>query len=80
MSDPNNPDQFNIERFGPYRLYTAASLLPSWDRSIPIEDKASWRDPKVAEGYQAAAVASDPTSASRNPPSFRAPSCTSWGR
>lgn len=72
MAGPNNPDQFNIERFGAYRLNTAASLLPS--RSIPVEDKVAWHDPKVAEAYQAAAVASDPTSASRNPPSFRAPS------
>ena len=74
MADPSNPDQFNIKRFGAYRLNTAASLLPSWDRSIPIKDKAAWRDPKVAEAYQAAALASDPTSRSRNPPSFRAPS------
>jgi len=73
-ADPNNPGQFNKARFGSFRLNAAASLLPSWDRSIPIEDKAVWRDPKVAEAYQAAALASDPTSASRNPPSFRAPS------
>ncbi|MEY9324709.1 alpha/beta fold hydrolase [Sinorhizobium fredii] len=73
-ADPNNPDQFNIKRFGAYRLNTAASLLPSWDRSIPVENKAAWRDPKVAEAYQAAAIASDPTAVSRNPPSFRAPS------
>lgn len=74
MADPNKPDEFHVKRFGAYRLNTAASLLPSWDRSIPVEDKATWRDPRVAEAYQAAALASDPTSASRNPPSFRAPS------
>ncbi|PJR13253.1 alpha/beta hydrolase [Sinorhizobium meliloti] len=74
IADPNNPGLFHVEQFGAYRLSTAASLLPSWDRSIPLEDKAAWRDPKVAQAYQAAAVASDPTSASRNPPSFRAPS------
>ncbi|TCU23788.1 alpha-beta hydrolase superfamily lysophospholipase [Rhizobium azibense] len=73
-ADPGNPDQFNTRRFGAYRLNTAASLLPSWDRSIPVEDKAAWRDPKVVQAYQAAAVASDPTSGTRNPPSFRAPS------
>ncbi|WP_234781855.1 alpha/beta fold hydrolase [Sinorhizobium saheli] len=55
-------------------MNTAASLLLSWDRAIPVDDKAAWRDPWVAEAYQAAAVASDPTSPSRNPPSFRAPS------
>ncbi|KOF22368.1 alpha/beta hydrolase [Ensifer adhaerens] len=73
-ADPSNPDLFNIQRFGAYRLNTAASLLPSWDRSIPVEDKAAWRDPRVAKAYQGAALASDPTSGSRNPPSFRAPS------
>ncbi|ABD88287.1 alpha/beta hydrolase [Rhodopseudomonas palustris] len=73
-ADPNDPGRFNVQRFGAYRLNTAASLLPSWDRSIPIEDKAAWRDPKLAEAYQAAALASDPASASRTPPSFRAPS------
>ena len=74
MSDPNDPDRFNTERFGTYRLSTADSLLPSWDRAIPVEDKTTWRDPEVAAAYQRAALASDPTSQSRNPPSFRAPS------
>lgn len=74
MSDPNDPDRFNTERFGAYRLNTADSLLPSWDRAIPVEDKTAWRDPAVAAAYQQAALASDPTSQSRNPPSFRAPS------
>ena len=49
------------------------SLLASWDRSIPLEDKAQWRDPAVADAYVAAALASDPTSSTRTPPSFRAP-------
>ena len=74
LSDPNDSDRFNTARFGAYRLNTADSLLPSWDRAIPVEDKAEWRDPEVAEAYQQAALASDPTSESRNPPSFRAPS------
>lgn len=74
LADPNAGDRFNTERFGAYRLNTADSLLPSWDRAIPVEDKTEWRDPEVAEAYQQAALASDPTSASRNPPSFRAPS------
>jgi len=74
MSDPDNPDRFNFERFGAYRFSTAASLLPSWDRAIPIDEKSQWRDPKVAEAYQQAALASDPASQSRTPPAFRAPS------
>ncbi|MER8748380.1 alpha/beta hydrolase [Mesorhizobium sp. M1050] len=73
-ADPADRTRFNVAKFGAYRLNTAASLLPSWDRSIPIEHKADWRDPAVAEAYQEAALASDPTSAQRNPASFRAPS------
>ncbi len=48
--------------------------LPSWDHSIPLEEKTQWRDPAVAQTYVAAALASDPTSQTRTPPSFRAPS------
>lgn len=74
LEDPEHPGRFNAEEFGAYRLSTAESLFGSWDRSIPLEDKSEWRDPKVAEAYAAAALASDSTSASRAPPSFRAPS------
>jgi pimeloyl-ACP methyl ester carboxylesterase len=74
MADPNNPDRFNAARFGAYRLNTAASLLPSWDKSIPLDDKSAWRDPAVVEAYQQAALASDATSSARNPAAFRAPS------
>ena len=33
-----------------------------------------WRDPAVAAAFVREALASDPTSATRNPPSFRSPS------
>ncbi len=71
---PNDSGRFNIERFQNYRLNPAASLLAGWDRSIPIENKADWRAPVVAEAYVEAALASDSTSFEREPPSFRAPS------
>lgn len=74
LSDPDNPDRFNIDRFRSYRLNAADGLLPGWDRSIPIDDKSAWRDPAVAEAYVEAALASDSTSGDRSPPSFRAPS------
>ncbi|MGC7097399.1 alpha/beta fold hydrolase [Amycolatopsis lurida] len=70
--DPNRPGEFN-DALGGYRLSTAAELLPSWDNGIPVEDKSEWRDPQVAAAYQRAALASDPTSGDREPPSFRAP-------
>jgi len=72
--DPNHPGRFNEAAFGAYRFNTADSLLPSWDHSIPLEEKTQWRDPAVAQAYIAAALASDPASETRTPPSFRAPS------
>jgi pimeloyl-ACP methyl ester carboxylesterase len=73
MEDPAHPDHFNQAACGAYRLNDANSLLRSWDRSIPEEDKSVWRDPSVAKAYADAALASDPTSNSRTPPSFRSP-------
>ncbi len=74
MEDPQRPGRFNVAAFGAYRLAAAPSLLGAWDRGIPSRDRSEWRDPAVAEAYVAAALASDPTSASRKPPSLRAPS------
>ncbi|MFW6719809.1 alpha/beta hydrolase [Streptomyces sp. MAR4 CNY-716] len=71
--DPERPGEFNAAAFGAYRLSTGASLLPSWDDSIPVDDKSRWRDPEVVRAYVTAALASDPTSAEREPASFRAP-------
>lgn len=74
MADPQDPNRFAAAKFGAYRLNTAASLMPSWDRSIPVGNKALWRDPEVAEAYQRLALASDPASWQQDPPAFRAPS------
>ena len=72
--DPERPGRFNSSVFGgAYRLNTAASLLESWDNSIPQDDKSAWRDPAVTEAYLNAAIASDDTAATREPPSFRSP-------
>lgn len=73
MSTPGAADRFDAERFGGFGLHEAASLVPSWDMSIPVEDKASWRDPGLLHAYQQAALASDPAAARRDPPAFRAP-------
>jgi len=71
---PEHPGRFDEAAYGAYRFNTADTLLPSWDQSIPLEEKAQWRDPAVAQAYVAAALASDPTSETRTPPSFRVPS------
>ncbi|GAA2207454.1 alpha/beta fold hydrolase [Nonomuraea monospora] len=72
--DPAHPGRFNAAAYGAYRFSTGASLLPSWDSSIPAEDKTTWRDPALVDAYVKAALASDPTSGTRTPPSLRAPS------
>ena len=74
LEDREHPGTFAAADAGVYRLSNAESLFPAWDRSIPLEDKTAWRDPEVARAYARAALASDPTSDSRTPPSFRAPS------
>lgn len=74
LEDPEHPGRFNAEQYGAYRFSTAESLFGAWDRSIPFEDKSRWRDPQIAAAYAQAALASDPTSDDRTPPSFRAPS------
>lgn len=74
LDDPGNPGTFNAAAFGGYRLNTRASLFTAWDNSIPGTDKTSWRDGRVANAYADAALASDRTSGTRQPPSFRSPS------
>lgn len=74
LEDPSRPGRFNQSAYGRYRLNTEASLFPSWDDSIPGDDKTAWRDPAIAHAYAGAALASDETSGTRRPASFRAPS------
>jgi pimeloyl-ACP methyl ester carboxylesterase len=73
LQDPNDPTRLNRSEDVAYRLASAENLLARWNRSIPVDDKAAWRDPAVASAYVAAALASDSTSALRNPPSIRVP-------
>jgi pimeloyl-ACP methyl ester carboxylesterase len=73
LEDPKRRGTFN-PALGAYRFQDAASLMRTWDQSIPVTDKASWRDPAVATAYVRLALASDPTAGTRNPPSLRAPS------
>ncbi|RKH44934.1 alpha/beta fold hydrolase [Corallococcus llansteffanensis] len=74
LEDPKRPGRFNAEGQGAYRWHPAASLVGVWDRTIPLEDKAQWRDPAVLEAYQREALASDPLAATRTPAAMRAPS------
>jgi pimeloyl-ACP methyl ester carboxylesterase len=69
----DSPGRFS-ERIGAYSLRDGKSLIGRWEASIPGDDKDAWRDPRVAEAYVAAAIASDPTSRDRQPPTVRVPS------
>src|SRR5215469_2341191 len=73
MEVPGHTGQFNRGACGAYRLNTRKSLFGIWDRSIPGENKDTWRDPALAKAFAEAAMKSDPTSETRQPPSFRSP-------
>ena len=73
MEDPAHAGRFNQASCGAYRFNDSKSLLGVWNRSIPLQNKNDWRDPAIAEAYVKAALASDPSSKTRNPPSFRSP-------
>jgi len=70
--DPVRPGRFNTAGFGAWRLSTAESLVPNWDKAFDGDPAAS-RDPAVLAAYALAALDSDPTSHERQPPSFRSP-------
>ncbi|HMG55049.1 MAG TPA: alpha/beta hydrolase, partial [Kofleriaceae bacterium] len=72
LEDADRPGELS-RSLGAYALRDAAGLLRTWDNNIPVADKASWRDPGVADAYASTAVASDPTSSQRIPPSVRVP-------
>jgi pimeloyl-ACP methyl ester carboxylesterase len=72
MEDLEHPGRLS-PAIGAYRCNTADSLLGAWNRSIPGDDKSSWRDPVVADAYVRAALASDPDSKKHPSPCFRSP-------
>jgi pimeloyl-ACP methyl ester carboxylesterase len=73
LEDSKRPGTFNQAAFGAYGFVDGPSLLKQWDASIPVADRRTWRDPDVVAAYLKEALASDPTSGTRTPPSFRAP-------
>jgi pimeloyl-ACP methyl ester carboxylesterase len=73
LEDPEEPGRFNAREHGGYRLVDDDAFSRLWTETIPIEDKAAWRDPALLEAYTEAAFAADPTSGERTPRSFRAP-------
>src|SRR4051812_34348836 len=72
LQDKRNPSQFNFA-MGAYRLGSAEANNKRWDGEIPTQNKEEYREPGVQDAFNQAALATDPTSASRTPPSLRAP-------
>jgi len=72
LQNKRRPYEFNYG-LGAYRLATAAANQARWDGEIPVEDKSQYREQGVVDAFNAAALATDPTSGSRTPPSLRAP-------
>lgn len=66
------PYEFNYG-LGAYRLATGAANQARWDGEIPVQDKSQYREQAVVDSFNAEALATDPTSNTRNPPSLRAP-------
>jgi pimeloyl-ACP methyl ester carboxylesterase len=73
FQNKRRPFEFNYEGMGAYRLASAAGNQARWDGEIPVQDKSQYRDQAVVDAFNAAALATDPTSNTRNPPSARAP-------
>ena len=73
FQNKRRPWEFNYQAMGAYRLATAASNQARWDGEIPVADKSQYRDPAVVDAFNSAALATDPTSGTRSPPSLRAP-------
>lgn len=73
LEHPERPGHFNTPHYGGYSYNDPQMLIDKWDQSIPIENKAAWRDPAVAEAFRQALLDGDPTSMTREPPSYRSP-------
>jgi pimeloyl-ACP methyl ester carboxylesterase len=74
LEDPARPGSFNRTAIGAWRESSGASLVATWQRSVPAGDHPdSWHDPAIVAAYAAAALAADPESEARNPPALRYP-------
>jgi pimeloyl-ACP methyl ester carboxylesterase len=72
LQNKRRPTEFNYG-MGAYRLASGEANQKRWDGEIPVEDKSQYREQAVVDAFNQAALATDPTSSSRTPPSLRAP-------
>jgi pimeloyl-ACP methyl ester carboxylesterase len=73
LQNKRRPSDFNFAAMGAYRLGTAEANQKRWDGEIPVQDKSQYREQAVVDAFNDAALATDPTSKTRNPPALRAP-------
>lgn len=72
LQNKRKPYEFNYG-VGAYRLGSGAANQARWDGEIPVADKSQYREQAVVDAFNEAAMATDPTSFTRTPPSLRAP-------
>lgn len=72
LQNKRKPYEFNVD-LGAYRLASEAANTARWNGEIPVANKDEYRDPAVPAEFWKECMATDPTSATRNPPSLRAP-------
>ena len=72
LQNKRRPYEFNYG-VGAYRFGSGQANQARWDGEIPAKDKGEYREQGVVDAFNAAALATDPTSGSRTPPSLRAP-------
>lgn len=73
LQNRRKPFEFNYAERGAYRLASGAANQARWDGEIPVADKSEYREQGAVDAFNAAALATDPTSNTRTPPSLRAP-------
>lgn len=72
LQNKRRPYEFNYG-VGAYRYGSAQANQGRWDGEIPVKDKSEYREQGVVDAFAQEALATDPTSGSRKPPSLRAP-------
>ena len=72
LQNKRRPYEFNYG-VGAYRYGSAQANQARWDGEIPVKDKSEYREQGAVDAFAQEALATDPTSNTRKPPSLRAP-------
>lgn len=72
LQNKRKPYEFNYG-VGAYRLGSGAANQARWDGEIPVQDKSQYREQAAVDAFNNEALATDPASGTRTPPSLRAP-------